>query len=102
MAEEGEFAGGLFDFTFTRFLTPKLVGILYGLKIALSAIFVILMIAMGFVAGAGWGILALVLSPIVFFCCVLATRIALEVAMLIFWIADELKEINAAKKVEEE
>ena len=102
MGDERELLGGLFDFTFTRFLTPKIVGILYGIKIALSAILVILVIAMGFSAGAGWGVVALILAPVLFISCTLAARIVLEVAMLIFWIADELKEIREEREAETE
>ncbi len=99
--QEKSLGEGVFEFTFTKFVTPKIVGALYGVEIALAAVFALGLIVTGFMHGGGWGLIAIIVSALVFVCLVLTARVALEGAMLIFWIADELKEIGRSKQEEE-
>ena len=60
------FFGSLFDFTFSNFITTKLVPVLYGLGLLVAGIMALFFILGGFSQGSGMGLLFLVLSPLVF------------------------------------
>lgn len=85
------FFAALFDTSFTEFVIPKIIRVLYIIGIAISAIAVLLMIAAGFGNGAGHGILALILSPIAFLLLVIGYRIYLEVVIVLFRIAENTR-----------
>lgn len=95
MEPKGFFAK-LFDFSFSEFITTKIIKILYGIGMALSVVWVISFIVAGFMQSALMGILVLILSPVVFLLFIILLRVCLEIIIVIFRIAKNTGEI--AKK----
>jgi Domain of unknown function (DUF4282) len=88
----------IFDLSFTDLITPKIIKWLYLMGI----------IAAGLFAG-GWvlkalsgsffiGMISLVCAPVVFVFYVLSTRMALELVMAIFQLAESMKKIEERMK----
>ena len=86
----------LFDFSFSEFIVPKIVKVLFGLGILGAAIMALTMIAKGFNAGVLAGLLMIILSPVFFVIGVILARVYLEVIMVLFRIAD-----NTTKMVQD-
>jgi hypothetical protein len=86
--EDRSFFSKLFDFSFSSFVTTDIIKIIYGLAIFFSVIMALGFIISGFNAGAAWGILALLVSPLVFLLYVMACRVWLEIVIVIFRIAE--------------
>jgi hypothetical protein len=94
--QKGFFAS-LFDFSFTEFITVKIIKILYGIIIVLAGIGVLFFIVTGFQTSAAMGILYLILSPLVFILWVILARVWLEIVIVIFRIEDNTKKIAEKK-----
>ena len=95
------FVKSLMDFSFTEFITTKLIKVLYMLAILLAALTSVGMIITGFVnKGATSGIISLIIAPVVFVVMVLASRVWLELIIVVFRIAEHTSAI--AKSGEEE
>lgn len=92
------FFGTLFNFSFSEFLTPKIIKILYAIGLVLAAIGALVFIGAGFHRGAGIGIIFLIISPVVFLLYALAVRIYLEILMVLFRIAGRVDEIASRSK----
>lgn len=90
--------GALFDFSFSDFITPKVIKILFIISIVLTAIGVLTYIVLAFMSGIGWGIVTLILSPIIFILYVLFARVWLEILIVIFRIHDNIAEIRHQTK----
>jgi uncharacterized protein DUF4282 len=82
------FLGSIFDLTFTEFITTRIIKLLFILGIIFAAIGTLLLIITGFSKGIGAGILALVLSPLIFLIYVLFARIWCEMVIVVFRIAE--------------
>jgi len=96
MQETKGFMAKLFDFSFSDFVTPRIIGILYGILVVLAGIGAIMLIASMFMMHAGLGVLALlVLGPLYFFLSVLGYRVMLELVTVIFRIRQELADIHS-------
>ena len=93
MREKKGFLGALFDFSFSEFITVKLIKILYILGIIFSTIVAIIFIVSGFNISTGVGIIFLILSPIIFLLYVILIRIYLEIIIVIFKIAENTKQL---------
>jgi hypothetical protein len=87
MASKGTF-GMLFDLSFTEFVTTRFIKVLFVIGIVFAAIGTFTLIIGGFSAGAGKGILFLLLSPIVFLLYVFFVRIWCETIIVLFRIAE--------------
>ena len=85
----------LFDFSFSEFIVPKILKVLYGLGILGAAITALGFIVNGFGAGVLGGIVMIILSPVIFVIGVILVRVYLEVVLVLFRIAD-----NTAKMVQ--
>jgi threonine/homoserine/homoserine lactone efflux protein len=72
------FLASLFDFSFSTFIATRIVGVLYGIGIAIAASVAFVIFSMSLSRGAGSGIVGLVGAIIIFFLYVLAIRIGLE------------------------
>jgi len=96
MEEQKGFFGALFDFSFTEFVTTRIIKVLFAIAIIGSAIMAIFYIAASFSASTGLGILILLLSPVIFILYVILARVWLEVIIVLFRIAEHVSEI--AKK----
>lgn len=89
MNESTGFIGSLFDLSFSEFVTTKIIKFLFVLAIIGSAIGALAIIIAGFSSGSGaLGMLALLLSPVVFFVYVLLSRVWLELIIVVFRIAE--------------
>jgi uncharacterized membrane protein YedE/YeeE len=82
------FFGALFDFSFSEFITTKIIKVLYGIGMVLSGIAALVMIVFGFKTSVGTGILFLILSPIAFLIMAILYRVWLEFIIVIFRIAE--------------
>lgn len=84
----------MFDFSFTSFVTPSIVRVLYIL------ITIVLILAyLGFVIGTfatsgALGILVLIFGAVVFFVYLALARVVLEFYMAIFRMADDMQAIR--------
>lgn len=88
----------LFDFSFSDFITPKIIKFLYALCMIAIAIIALIIIIGGFSQSFGFGILSLlVLAPLFVVIYLLLVRVWLEIAIVFFKIHDELKKIRKNK-----
>jgi len=98
------FFGALFDFTFSEFITTKIIKILYGIALVIAGIGTLGMIVSAFSGGpfsrgsVGLGILVLILSPIIFLVYAILSRVWLEFIIVIFRIAENTGEIAKMSK----
>lgn len=67
-----------FDFSFTKFITPKIIGIIYFIAFVVAGLVSLGVIASSFGQGFGTGIVALLLTPLVAILYLLAIRMGLE------------------------
>ena len=82
----------LFDFSFEEFITLKIIKILYGIGLFGAGISTLAFLISGFTS-FGKGILYLILSPVVFILFAILTRVWLEIVIVLFNIAENIKEI---------
>ncbi len=89
--------GCIFDFSFSEFVTTRIIKILFLLSILLAAFAALSIIVGGFASGTATGFLgALVMAPVVFILSVLFSRIWLELVIVAFRIAE-----NTSRLVEQ-
>lgn len=81
------------DFSFRELVTIKIIGVLYAIGMFFSAIIALLFIIAGFADSVGMGILALILSPLVFLLLTLITRVYLELVAVFFRIEKNTEEL---------
>jgi uncharacterized protein DUF4282 len=93
MQDKG-FIGTLFDFSFTEFVTTKVIKVLLGLALVVNFIITIAFIVGAFQVGWLGGILVLILSPIIYLVLMLFSRIYLELIIVVFRIAENLTAIR--------
>lgn len=90
----GGFFGSLFDFTFTSFVTPKIIKFIYMLALAVVALAVLAIVITGFARGVGTGLFFLVIvAPIAAIFYLLMARLWLEVVMVLFRVEEHLAEL---------
>jgi hypothetical protein len=83
------FFKALFDFSFKSYITPKIIRIIFGIVIVISAIGALFLAAASFEANAAVGaVVLIVIAPIVFLFYVIMYRVMLEVVMAVFTIAE--------------
>ncbi len=92
---ERGFLGALFDFSFTTFITTKIIKVVYGVAIFLCGLGALAFLIGGFSRSFLAGIGALILSPIIFILYVMLTRIWLELIIVIFRIAEHTAAIES-------
>ena len=88
MTEEKGIVENMFDFSFSEFITPKIIMILFIIGIIIAAVATVMVVVGGFAKGMLVGLLTLVVSPIIFGLEVLAARIWCELVMVMFRIAE--------------
>jgi Domain of unknown function (DUF4282) len=103
MDEQKGIVGCLLDFSFSDFVTTRIIKLLYILSIFGAGFFSLAIVVGGFASksGAG-GILALLLAPLVFGFLVLSARIYMELIIVVFKIAENTGRIADEKDVQEE
>jgi hypothetical protein len=91
---EGKIFDALFDFSFSQFVTTRVIKFLYILGIGAAGLASISWVVTAFrTVGILAGILALLVSPIVFLFFVLWARVSLELVAVVFRIANYTAEI---------
>jgi len=93
------FLKSLFDLSFSEFITPKIIKVLYIIAMAVAALVALVFIIVAFAGGgAVSGIFALIFAPVVFILYVIMARVWLELVMVFFSMNDKLKSIEAKTK----
>ncbi len=87
------FLGALFDFSFSEFITKKVIRILYIILVLFCGLGALFFIFAGFAQSVVSGLLFLIISPLIFLLYVILIRIALEIYLVIFQIGDHTREI---------
>jgi len=88
------FLSSLFDFSFTSFITSKIIKVLYGLCIFFSALVALFIISFGFGISAGTGIvMLLIVAPLFFLLSVIYSRVVLEFIIVVFRISENIAKI---------
>ena len=94
MEQAKGFLEALFDFSFTSFITSRIVKLLYGLSIGWAALLALWLIVGGFNVSSGAGVFTLlILAPLVFLLVVAYARVMLELVIVIFRIAEHVAQI---------
>ena len=83
----------VFDFSFRDFVTLKLIKFLYGLSLFFSGVTALIFIIMGFGGSVGYGILSLILSPLIFLFLAFISRIYLEVMIVLFRMEENIAKL---------
>jgi hypothetical protein len=102
MSERTErgFLATLFDFTFTDFLTPGVLKLLYTIGLLAALFGSVRFIGAGFGRGVWTGLGALLLAPVLFIVYSLLARVVVELVMVFFRIAEHM-ELIAEREVPE-
>ena len=89
------FFGSLFDYSFSSYITPKIIRVLYILATILIALDTLAFILITFKASSTLGVLSLlILAPIGFVIAMIFARVGLEVLSAFFRIHGDVDEIN--------
>ena len=100
MEQERGFFGQLVDFSFTEFVTTKIIKVLFGLSIFFSFVVAIIVIVSAFYDSTAAGAVALVLSPLWILLCIVVARVLLEIVIVVFRIAEHVGEISRQQQKE--
>jgi uncharacterized membrane protein len=90
------FLGSLFDFSFTSFVTPKIIKVLYVLITAWTVIWALIFLRLGFKYGGAVGgfFTLLIVDPILVLLTLGVYRVVLELFMVVHRMHDDLKAIR--------
>ncbi len=90
------FFSSLFDFSFTSYITPRIIKVIFGIVVIVSALVALILVVAAFRANAAAGILVLiVVAPLAFLLYVISYRVMLEVVMAVFAIAEHTRHMAA-------
>ncbi len=98
MNNSSGFFNTLYDFSFSEFVTTKIIKILYAIGIFFAAIGALMFIIWGFRSSVLFGLLTIILSPVVFVIYSILVRVYLEIVIVIFKIAENTSALVKAKK----
>lgn len=100
MNEKGFFQS-LFDLEFNEFITKRVVSTLFVISVVVAALFSLGIIIDGFTDSFFWGLIKLlIIAPLVFLLMVIFARVALEVVLVIFRIADNVSILARKESVD--
>lgn len=85
-----DFVSALLDLSFTSFVTPRVIQLVYLICLAFGGLWILFVIGSAFSVGIGLGLAMLVLSPLLYLVCVLFIRLSLEVVVVLFRIYETL------------
>jgi hypothetical protein len=91
--KNGEFLKHLFDFSFKKFITTRVIAFIFWVNVILAGILGILIIIGGFKETIIFGILALILVPVCYIVYVSILRVILELMAVIFRIGEYVEDI---------
>ena len=92
-AQSGGFFADLFDFSFSRFITARIIKVLYILAILGLGLMCLMMFVAGITQGGTSALGAIIGAPLLFFLGLLYVRVLLEVLIVIFRIAENTAEM---------
>jgi hypothetical protein len=95
---ESGFLEALFDFTFSQFVTVKLVRVLYVLMLIVAVFAAVVIVVSLFSQGLLYGLFSILLAPLGFLLVMVVSRVWLEMMIVLFRVADYLREINSKVK----
>lgn len=91
----------LFDFSFNRLVSLRIMKFLYGLSILSAGLIALFFVIMGFKVSMWFGIFSLFIgAPLIFLLTVTYSRVLLEMILVIFHMADHRVEIGMANTEE--
>jgi len=90
--ESGSFTGTLFDLSFSRYVFPRVVRGLYLLALVLAGAVALGMVLAGLRTG-GEGIVSVLFAPVVFLLIAVYSRAFLELMVVMFRIAEDVRRI---------
>jgi uncharacterized membrane protein len=89
------FFRALFDYSFSAFITSRIVTVLYVLTTIVVALWTVLIVLLAFKASAGLGVFVLVIGgPIFLVISMIYARVGLELLIVIFRIHEDVSAIN--------
>lgn len=91
------FYKALFDTSFSEFIIPKIISILFIIGMIMSGISALAVVIYAFTQSILGGFVALLFSPIYFLLSVIVIRLYFEIIIILFKIYYEIKESNALK-----
>ncbi len=98
MDEAKGFFTSLFDFSFSSFITGRIIRFLYGLSVAISAIVALVAVVSSFMMSSVAGVLMLLIgAPVLFLVSVIYARVMLEIIMVIFSISGNVSRLASDK-----
>lgn len=95
------FFKALFDFSFQSYVTNKIIKVLYVIALIVEALGAVIMLIVGLVqigqparlgGGPAW-LLSIIFVPIAFFLIVIATRVYFELLIIIFQVAENIRDM---------
>jgi hypothetical protein len=90
------FFGSLFDFSFTTFITSKIIKLLYALSVVGAGLGALAFIIGGFSNSVGLGVVMLLIGgPLYFLIVVIYARVFLEIIIVLFRMAEHIAELAA-------
>jgi uncharacterized membrane protein YvbJ len=93
LEESRGFFSSLFDFSFTSFVTGKLIKVLYVLAMIALVVALVVVVIAAQTQPSPMPIVAIVAAPIVFFLYLILVRVQLEILIVIFRMSEHLAEI---------
>jgi hypothetical protein len=84
----------LFDFSFTEFITTKIIKFIYILGMIVTGLATIGIIIFAFGQSVAVGIVALIFSPLIFLIYVIVLRVWLEIIIVIFRISENTESLK--------
>lgn len=94
LRDQSNFLQILLDLSFSSFITEKIIPAIYVLSVLALALIALFFIAEGFTLGVAEGILILIIvAPLFFIVGVVYVRVTLEFLIVVFRIADHVREI---------
>ena len=93
------FLASLFNLSFTSFITLKLITVLYAISMVLAALAALAMVFSAFNINTNLGVLALLLSPLVFILVLMGSRVSLELVAIFFRIEENTSRLVSPAQV---
>src|SRR6266851_2484961 len=94
-ADARGFLGALFDFSFTSFVTTRIIKVLYALIMVLAVIAALVYTVIAFRVSAAFGFVTLIIGDPLFIIIVMAFwRLVLESFVVVFRIADDIRALR--------
>lgn len=82
----------VFDLSFKRFVTPRLIRVLYSLSLLAAVLAALGWMVSGFQVSAVRGLITLVTGPVAFLFYLLTARVLMELVLVIFRISEKLEQ----------